>query len=287
MIDAGLILEGGGTRGVFTAGVLQYFMEQGLDLSYVIGVSAGACNAADYVSGQPLRSRQCMIDCLDKNSYIGLKILVKKKTVFDMDALFDVFPNKLYPFDYNTYFHSGKRCYFAATNCLTGRAEYLSEHRDRKRLMTICRASSSLPLFSKMVNVNGTPMLDGGLSDSVPIRKALRDGYRKNVVILTRNQGYRKKTNRRYNQVIRTVYRNYPNLVRTIIRRPYQYNRTMELIERLERDGRIFVIRPQTPAIHSTERNKETLKAFYSHGYEYAREIYPQLLEYLQVKKER
>ena len=264
-------------RGVFTGGVLQYFME----FPYVIGVSAGACNAVDYVSEQPIRSRQCMVDCMKENSYLGMKVLLKKRNVFDMDKLFEEFPNKLYPFDYDCYFQSGKTCYLTATNCLTGKAAYLSEKADRKRLMQICRASSSLPLFSKMVTVDGVPMLDGGLSDSVPIRKALRDGIKKNVVILTRNKGYRKKVNRRYNQVIRTLYRNYPELVRTIIRRPYKYNKTMELLERLERQGHVFVIRPQLPVIKSTESDMETLQRFYDHGYAYAEEIYPEVLKYL------
>ena len=278
---AGLVLEGGGTRGVFTAGVLQYFMEQGLKLPYVIGVSAGACNAVDYVSDQPERSRECMIDCLEKYSYVGMNVLLKKRSVFDMDMMFDEFPNHLYPFDYDTFFGSYQKCILVATDCVTGEAVYLSEKKSKKRLMEICRASCSLPLFGKMTVVDGVPMLDGGLSDSVPIRKALRDGYKKNVLILTRNAGYRKKTNKQYNRMIKAVYHRFPYLVRTIIRRPYKYNKTMELIERLEKEGRIFVIRPQVPVIKSTERDPDVLRSFYEHGYAYGQEVFPKMLKYL------
>lgn len=285
MIDAGLILEGGGMRGVFTAGVLQYFMEQKLQLSYVIGVSAGACNAVDYVSNQPLRSRQCMIDCLKDDPYVGMKVMLKKHTIFDMDKLFDEFPNQRYPFDYRTYFRSAQNCMLVATDCENGQAVYLKEGSSRQRLMKCCRASSSLPLAASPVEIDGHFYLDGGLSDSVPIRKALRDGVKKNVVILTRNPGYRKKVNRQYNRVIRTVYKNYPYLVRTILRRPYKYNKTMELIERLEQKGHIFVLRPQLPMIRSTESHVEKLQQIYDHGYEYAKEQFPRLLQYLGVSE--
>lgn len=163
MSKAGMILEGGGTRGVFTAGVLDYFMEQGLYLPYVIGVSAGACNAVDYVSRQPGRTKMCTIDFLEAGSYVGLKSLIQTHSLFNMDLIFDVFPNRLIPFDYDTYFSSGATCILTATNCLTGRAAYLTEDSSRERLMAICRASSSLPVISQMVKVDGIPMLDGGL----------------------------------------------------------------------------------------------------------------------------
>lgn len=139
MKKAGMVLEGGGTRGVFTAGVLDYFMEQGMYLPYVIGVSAGACNAVDYASHQPGRMKLCTIDFLEAGSYVGLKSLVKTHSLFNMDLIFDIFPNKIIPFDYDTYFSSGMECILTATNALTGKAEYLSEKSDRQRLMTICR----------------------------------------------------------------------------------------------------------------------------------------------------
>ncbi|MCI8598349.1 MAG: patatin family protein, partial [Lachnospiraceae bacterium] len=189
MRKSGLILEGGGTRGVFTAGVLDYFMEQNLYLPYVIGVSAGSCNAVNYVSHQPGRMKLCTIDYLEAGSYVGLKYLVKNHSLFNMDLIFDIFPNKIIPFDYDAYFSSNQTCILTATNCLTGKAAYLSERADRERLMAACRASSSLPIFSPTVEVDGIPMLDGGVADSIPIRKALNDGIKKNIIILTRQEG--------------------------------------------------------------------------------------------------
>ena len=114
MKKAGMVLEGGGTRGVFTAGVLDYFMEQGMYLPYVIGVSAGACNAVDYASHQPGRMKLCTIDFLEAGSYVGLKSLVKTHSLFNMDLIFDIFPNKIIPFDYDTYFSSGMECILTA-----------------------------------------------------------------------------------------------------------------------------------------------------------------------------
>ncbi len=281
MIKAGMILEGGGTRGVFTAGVLDYFMEQGMYLPYVIGVSAGACNAVDYVSRQPGRMKVCTIDFLEAGSYVGLRPMLRTHSLFDMDLIFDVFPNKLIPFDYDTYFSSGTTCILTATNCLTGKAAYLTETSDKKRLMDICRASSSLPVVSRMVYVDGVPMLDGGLADSVPIRKALHDGVKRNIVILTRQAGYRRSPAKKTFKMARIMYSKYPNLIRAIKYRYYYYNKTMELLEDLERRGHVFVIRPQVPVIRNTESHVEVLTDFYNHGYEYARDVFAQAASYL------
>ena len=281
MKKAGLILEGGGTRGVFTAGVLDYFMEQGLYLPYVIGVSAGACNAVNYVSRQPGRMKTCTIDFFLSFCYVGLKYLVKYHSLFNMDLIFDLFPNKIIPFDYDTYFSSGQTCFLTATDCLTGKAVYLRETADRQRLMAACRASSSLPMVSPMVEVDGIPMLDGGLGDSVPIRKALRDGIKKNIVILTRQEGYRKTPARRSLRMAKLLYPKYPNLIRAVKNRAYYYNRTMELLEDLEDRGHVRILRPQIPVIKNTEDRVDVLTAFYQHGYEYAKDNFSQIADFL------
>lgn len=282
MRKSGLILEGGGTRGVFTAGVLDYFMEQNLYLPYVIGVSAGSCNAVNYVSHQPGRMKLCTIDYLEAGSYVGLKYLVKNHSLFNMDLIFDIFPNKIIPFDYDAYFSSNQTCILTATNCLTGKAAYLSERADRERLMAACRASSSLPIFSPTVEVDGIPMLDGGVADSIPIRKALNDGIKKNIIILTRQEGYRKSPAKKSLQMAKIMYQKYPYLIRAVKNRAYYYNRTMELVENLEERGHVLVIRPQIPVIKNTEDRVEVLTAFYQHGYEYVKDIFGQVVGYLQ-----
>ena len=282
MKQAGMILEGGGTRGVFTAGVLDYIMEQELYLPYVIGVSAGACNAVNYVSHQLGRMKTCTIDFLEAGSYVGIKYLLKNHSLFNMDLIFDVFPNKIIPFDYDTFFSSKQTCILTATNCFTGRPAYLTENcGNRIRLMNACRASSSLPIVSPMVEVDGIPMLDGGVADSVPIRKALHDGVKKNVVILTRQAGYRKPPARKSYRMAKIMYQKYPYLVRAIKNRAYYYNRTMELLDDLEKRGRILVLRPQVPVVRNTEDDVAVLTAFYNHGYEYAKDMFSRTIRYL------
>lgn len=285
MSRAGLILEGGGTRGVFTAGVLDYFMERELYLPYVIGVSAGACNAVNYVAHQPERTKKCTIDYLAAGSYVGVKYLIRNHSLFNMDLIFDAFPNAIFPFDYDTFFQSDQTCILTATNCQTGRAAYLQEKESRERLMQICRASASLPIVSPMVSVDGTPMLDGGVADSIPIKKALKDGVKRNVIVLTREKGYRKRPAGKSLRLAKIMYKKYPYLIRGIRNRAYEYNRTMELVEDLERRGHVFVIRPQVPVVKNTEDDRLVLTAFYRHGYEYAQEIFPRLQEFLAGRK--
>ena len=186
----GLVLEGGGMRGVFTCGVLDAFMKHDLYFNYVVAVSAGACNGMSYISRQPRRARLSNIDILAKYDYIGLKHLLRQGCIFDPDLIYDRLPNELIPFDWETYFKNSHTFEMVTTNCRTGMAEYLSEHKDKDRCMSIVRASSSLPYVSKIVEVDGVPMLDGGIVDSIPLMRAIKMGYKKNVVILTRNKGY-------------------------------------------------------------------------------------------------
>lgn len=283
MHNATIVLEGGATRGVFTSGVLDYLMEQELYLSHVIGVSAGSCNAVDYVSRQPGRTKDCMIPTDKNGNYIyGIHKFIKEKSLMNMDLIFDKYPNEVYPFDFDTYFQSEMKCEVVVTNCLTGKAEYLDDREDRQRLMKICRASCSMPLVTPIVNVDGIPYLDGGLADSVPIDRAMEMGNEKVVVILTRNKGYRKKTvSRNMERVYRRAYRSYPKLVQTILTRSFHYNKTMNHIDWLEQEGKIFVLRPKVKPVGRMERDSDTLKKFYDHGYFLMEQEYGRLMEYL------
>ena len=193
----GLVLEGGGMRGVFTSGVLDAFMKHDLYFRYIVAVSAGACNGMSYVSRQPRRARISNIDYLARYKYIGIRHLVTQGCIFDRELLYDKFPNQLLPFDFDEYFKHAKGFEMVTTNCLTGKAMYLSETSDRQRSLDIVRASSSLPYVSKIVTVDGIPMLDGGIIDSIPINRAIETGHEHNVVILTRNKGWRDTGNDR------------------------------------------------------------------------------------------
>ena len=269
---------------MFTSGALDYLMEKDFYTSYVIGVSAGSCNALGYVSKQPGRTRDCMIHKEKEYSYYyGFRKFIKEKSLMDMDMVFDRYPNEIYPFDYDTYFASDIECEIVTTNCVTGRAEYMTEDSDKQRLMKICRASCSMPLICPMVNVDGIPYLDGGLADSIPIERAMEIGNGKSIVILTRNPGYRKKMPSRATvQLYSRAYKKYPNLIRSIVNRSIMYNRTMKLLEQLESEGKIFVLRPLIPTVSRLEKDYDALMHFYEHGYRLMRKEYDELMRFLE-----
>lgn len=276
-----LILEGGGNRGVFTSGVLDCLMEHQIKFPYVVGVSAGACNAVDYVSWQPGRTKNCMILEDKENRYISLRQTIRNKSLFDMDMIFDRFPKEIFPFDFDTFFQSDIRCQMVVTDCITGKARYMEEKKDSDRLMNICRASSSIPAACPMVMLDGRPYLDGGVSDSIPLFHAMKLGYQKDVVVLTRNLGYRKTKSGKSAAFYSAAFKKYPNLVRSLLNRYKVYNRTLDLVEKWEREGHIFVIRPVSKPISRTEQDKEALTAFYQEGYDLMEKRLEELQAYL------
>lgn len=282
MKKAGLILEGGGNRGIFTSGILDYLMESQIVFPYVIGVSAGACNAVDYVSKQVGRTKDCIVGKDFPAPFIRYRYLLEKRMLVDMDLLFDEVPNRIHPFDYDTYFQSMIRCELVATDCLTGKAVYLDDRKDKERFMKIVRASSSLPFVSPMVEVDGIPYLDGGISDPIPLRRALKEGYKKPVIVLTRAAGYRKKPSRVSERMGKIFYKEYPQIQKCLRNRFIVYNKTMELIERLEKEKRVFVFRPSEVLVGRTEENEEKLKEFYCQGYEMAKERLGELKVFLE-----
>ena len=284
MVNATMVLEGGAVRGLFSSGVLDYLMEQDLYLSHVIGVSAGSCNAVDYISKQPGRTKECMIPRAVEYRYVNkIPKVIKEKSIMDMDMIFEKYPYEILPFDFDTYFSSEIKCDIVVTNCETGKAEYLDERKDKERLMRLCRASCSMPLAAPMVNIDGIPYLDGGVADSIPVHRALEIGNEKIVLVLTRNPGYRKKEIKKpMARLYKQAYKRYPELVRTAIRRNYVYNKQMEQIEKLEEEGKIFVIRPLIPTISRLEQNQDVLRHFYMHGYRQMKKQYHALIDYLE-----
>jgi len=287
MPPVALVLEGGARRGLFTSGVLDYFMEHGLYLPYVTGSSAGACNANSYISRQIGRMASCSIPKDKSEDFVNLRSMVRKHSILDMDLLFDDFPNTIYPFDFETYFQSPIRCDYTVTNCFTGQVEYMDERVDRDRLLKIVRASSSLPVMSKTMEIDGVPYCDGGVADAVPLFRAMKLGYHKNIVILTREFGYRKAFSARSQKLYQVLLRKYPKLLKTLATRHIKYNRLMEYLEKQEREktGRVFVIRPSVPVISRLERDRKKLGDFYMHGYRTAEAMWPQILEYVGLKE--
>ena len=270
--NTALVLEGGGMRGVFTCGVLDYLMDHKISFPYAIGVSAGACNGLSYMSHQRGRGKYSNIDLLAKYKYIGIRPLVKKRGLIDQQLLFHRFPDRILPYNYKAYAENPNRFEMVTTDCITGRACYWEEKHDEKRIIEIVKASSSLPYACPMSYVDGHPMLDGGIVDSIPLLRAYEQGYDKCVVVLTRNKGYRKSTKKV--PVPSFIYKQYPRLRVALRNRNKIYNEQLELVERLEEEGKIIVIRPEKPiVVGRMETSVKKLTDLYNQGYECAKKV--------------
>ena len=267
----GLVLEGGGMRGVLTCGVLDYFMDNDMWFPYCVAVSAGACNGLSYMSRQRGRAKFSNIDMLDQYHYIGIKHLWKNHSILDQELLFKEFPNVIHPFDYDEYKKNSARFEMVTTNCLTGRACYMEEKIDMKRLIEIARASSSLPFVCPVVYVDKVPMLDGGIVDSIPIVRALEQGYSNIVVVTTRNRGYR--SDEKDIKIPSFIYKKYPRLRVVLSKRCKLYDDQLDLLEKLEDEKKIVVIRPIKPMeVDRISTDIEKLTALYEEGYECAKQ---------------
>lgn len=280
MKQTGLVLEGGGMRGLYTAGVLEYFMQKELYFPYVIGVSAGACMAASYLSRQKGRNKQVNVDLAGHPKYISYKNLFMKKELFGMDFLFDEIPNKLVPFDYGTFAQAAERLVIGTTDCYTGEPVYY-EPDERDDILKLLRASSSLPFMAPPVPFQGRTLLDGGISDPIPIKKSEREGFKKNIVILTQAGGYRKKK-ARMGWMTKRRYPQFQGLHQSLISRPQHYNETLDYIEDQTGKKKTLVIRPrQKLEVGRVERNPEKLFRLYRQGYHEAEEMYPEITRWL------
>lgn len=278
----GLVLEGGGMRGVYTAGVLQFFAEQELYFPYIVGVSAGACMAASYISRQQHRNRAVNIGYAKDPRYISIRNYFRTRELFGMDFIFDEIPNKLIPFDYETYWAAKEQFMVGTTNMETGQAVYFNCSGNQEDTLKVLRASSSLPFIAPIVEYKGLKLLDGGIVDPIPVRQAEKDGYAKNVVVLTRNKGYKKKPNQ-FPNIVRRSYKLYPEFVETMLSRHNIYNDTIDYIEQSEKEGKRFVIRPQLPvSVGRMERNPKKLEVLYNQGYEDAKQLLPALKAWME-----
>lgn len=271
MKSIGLVLEGGGMRGAYTAGVLAAFTDNNIDFPYVIGVSAGANNGADFISRQMDRNRRVFIDHVAKKEYCGVKYLVREKSYFNMKFLFETLIDEVDPFDYDTFINSKTMFKAVATDASTGQAVYFSKEQFKEKgkefFVQVLKASSSLPLISPPVEIEGKLYYDGGVSDSIPIDQSIRDGNVLNVVVLTRNEGYRKKE-QKLGAVSKKVLSKYPKVYEAIKNRHIKYNVTLEKIERLEREGYVYVFRPiEKLKVHRIEKDIEKLEELYQQGY--------------------
>ncbi|MGI5965622.1 MULTISPECIES: patatin-like phospholipase family protein [Anaerotruncus] len=265
-MKTGLVLEGGGMRGLYTIGVLDCFMDRDFKTDYVIGVSAGACNGVSYVSGQRGRSLRIDQNYLMDERYVSVKSFLKTGSMFGMDFIFDEIPHRLDLFDYEA-FHKNP-CEFVAgvTDAVTGKPFYFSKEAIQPGDSTVLRASSAIPVFSPIVEFRGGKYLDGGTSDPIPVRRALADGCDRLIVVLTRDRGYQKPPEK-YRALYQHIFRKYPGMVEALDRRHEIYNETLNLIRQLERDGVATVIAPAAPMkIGRFEKDMNRLMAVYKDG---------------------
>lgn len=264
----GLVLEGGGMRGVYTSGVHEYLLEKNIYYPYVVGVSAGASNSCNYVSRQKGRGRRTNLDYLKNWRYMGLRSLVCTGSYFGLDFIFGDIPTQLDLFDFDTFYQSAGVFRVGATNCITGQTEYFDKHEITSGLEHI-KASCSLPFLSPIVKINGIPYLDGGIADPIPVRKALQDGCEQVVVVLTQPKGYRKTpTANKANFLYQTAFRKYPKLVKSLEVRNDHYNETLAFVEELERQGRATIIRPDgSLKLKRFERDASVLGRLFDQGY--------------------
>jgi predicted patatin/cPLA2 family phospholipase len=259
-------------RGVFTCGVLDNLMDRGVRFPYTIGVSAGACNGLSYMSGQRGRGKFSNIDLLEKYRYIGIKQLLLKGNIMDFELLFHTFPEQIIPYHYDVLAQCEEHFEMVTTDCRTGRACYFEEKHNPKRVIDIVKASSSLPFVSPISYVDGVPMLDGGIADSIPLLRARELGYDNNLVVLTRNKGYRKPDKPSF--VPPFAYGKYPAMREAIRQRNMLYNRQISLVEELEARGELVVIRPERPIqVDRMERDTRKLLDLYEEGYASAAKI--------------
>lgn len=280
MFNADLVLEGGGMRGMFTAGVLDAFLENNIEFRRIFGVSAGACHACSFLSNQKKRAYNVGVDYLDDKRYCSAYSLLTTGDLFGAKFVYDDIPNKLNLYDYDTFNKSETEFYATVTNLETGEAEYIKIN-DMKKDIVYIRASSSLPLLSRIVTVDGKKYLDGGIADSIPVKHSFGSGAEKSVVILTQHKEYRKEKSSAA-KLVKLKYFKYPDFVKKMEERHINYNNTLDYMSEMEEQGKLFVIRPpEKLQLGRIEKDKAVLTEVYNVGYNEGNKGMEKMIEFL------
>ena len=259
-------------RGVFTSGVLDWMIDHDITFPYLVGVSAGSSNALSFAAHQRGRGKYIFADLQVERHYLGMRNIWRHRSIMDMELLYHELPETIWPYDYAAYLANPMRVESVATDCITGEAVYLEEKENAARIIDIVRASSSLPFVCPIAYVDGRPMLDGGIADSIPLQRALDQGYEHIIVVLTRHKGYRKEEKKV--RIPSFIYARYPKLREAIRTRAERYNKQVELVEQLEREGRITVVRPDHPVeVARIETDLNKMNTLYQHGFEVAERV--------------
>ncbi len=276
--NTALVLEGGGMRGMFSAGVFEAFLQHELTFPYITAVSAGACNILSYMSHQPMRTRKIIENYVGTKPYFSVNNYLKTGSLFGWDFIFDTLPKKLLPFDYETYANYPGELHVGTTDIKTGEAVWHYNKRAEIAFESVI-ASASLPFLAPIVNIDNRPLLDGAIVSPIPIDKAIEAGYEKFVVVLTRNEGYRKKGSVP-KLLLKAWYSQYPKLWEAMQNRPNLYNEQLERIEQMERDGKVIIIRPEKPLeIARLSIKPDKLLELHDHGVECGLKAIEKMLE--------
>lgn len=269
-MKTGLVLEGGGMRGIYTAGVLDVFLENQIRVDGVMGVSAGAIHGCSFISEQKGRSiRYYKKYCNDKR-FMSFRNFFLTGDIVGEKFCYEEIPKKLDPYDYEKFLESKTEFYVGCSNIETGKPEYI-KITDMEKQMAAMRASASLPYFSKIINYEGMRLLDGGCTDSVPVEAFIDLGFEKNIVVLTRDINYIKKPEMK--QMAKIFFRKYPAFKEALLNRHNNYNEAAKRIRKLEEDGKILVIRPSEElTIGRMESNPDKLQEVYDIGVRNAKE---------------
>lgn len=277
----GLVLEGGAMRGMFSAGVMDVLMENGIDFDGVVGVSAGAVFGCNYKSKQIGRTIRYNMKYIKDPRYCSVRSLIKTGDMFGRDFCYNKIPNELDIFDNDTFIKNPLEFYVVATDINTGEAVYKRIDSADQKGLKYMQASASMPLVSKPVIIDGKEYLDGGITDSVPLEFFIQKGYDKNLVILTQPKGYIKSKNSLI-PLMKLKLRKYPKLIEAIANRHIIYNKQTEYTEKMAQKGKAFIIRPSEKLpIGRLEKNPETLKTVYDLGRSEALKNLDKIREYL------
>jgi predicted patatin/cPLA2 family phospholipase len=281
MKNSCIVLEGGGLRGTFTSGVLEYLLEKNLNFDRVVGVSAGACTGASYLSKQKGRNWAVNVEYPSDKRYMGLRYLFSTGSIFNMDFVFREIPEKLVPYDEKAVFRNPAEFDIITTSLTTGKPVVLTKA-DMKKI-GVCRAlvaTSSIPMLARPVDIGGQLFFDGGVSNSIPAAYALGK-HRKAVLVLTRPRGYRKGKSH-IAPILKLAFRKHPAFLETMLNRNEDYNRTLDYCEKMEKEGKLFIIAPDGKySVGRTEKNYGKRAAFYRHGYEIMQGAYKDLQAFL------
>ncbi len=277
----GLVLEGGAMRGMFSAGVMDILMESGIEFDGIVGVSAGAVFGCNYKSKQIGRTIRYNMKYIKNPEYCSFRSLIKTGDMFGRDFCYNKIPNELDPFDNETFIKNPVKFYVVTTDINTGKAIYKKVDSADEEGLEYMRASASMPLVSTPIKVDGKELLDGGITDSVPLEFFINKGYNKNLVILTQPKGYEKKKNSLI-PLMKISLRKYPKLIESMSNRHIIYNKQINYTEEAESKGTAFIIRPKKKLpIGRLEKNPETLKAVYDLGRAEALKNLDKINEYL------